>query len=390
MKMVVTLSRVPFPLEKGDKLRAYHQIKSMIEAGNEVHVICFHFEKATSNQIQALQTLGGHWYFISLSKVLIPLSLLKGIWSQQPWQVLLFHQRQAHRQLQYLVEKIQPDVIYSQMIRTAEYTKNFHEISKTLDYMDALSLGLKKRCQKSHWLTRWFWKDEFERVSKYEKVISHYFDHLTIISQKDAKSIALPVDKKFEIVSNGIDFDFFSANNSIHENAVIFTGNMNYPPNVDAALRLGLHIMPKLWKKLPHIKLIIAGAEPHRTLHQHLKDSRIEITGWMDDIRKAYARGRVFIAPMTLGSGMQNKILEALSMGLPVVCSEIAADAFDEELKKILFVAESDDEYVNNIISILNQEVLHPLADVQSIIQSKFSWKKATEPLLSLLRASSH
>jgi glycosyltransferase involved in cell wall biosynthesis len=390
MKMVVTLSRIPFPLEKGDKLRAYHQIKSMIEAGNEVHVICFHFEKATSNQLQALQTLGGHWYFISLSQILIPLSLLKGIWSQQPWQVLLFHQRHAHRQFESLIEIIRPDVIYSQMIRTTEYSKNFHDIPKTLDYMDALSLGLKKRCQKSHWLTRWFWKDEFERVSKYEKVISHYFDQLTIISQKDANSIALPDDKKFEIISNGIDFDFFSANNSKHENAVIFTGNMNYPPNVDAALRLGLQIMPLLWKKLPNVKLIIAGAEPHRSLQQNLKDSRIEITGWMDDIRKAYERGNVFVAPMTLGSGMQNKILEALSMGLPVVCSDIAAEAFDEELKKILFVADSDDEYVDNIISLLNQEFQHSRPEVQTIIQSKFSWTKATEPLLSLLRASSH
>jgi glycosyltransferase involved in cell wall biosynthesis len=145
-----------------------------------------------------------------------------------------------------------------------------------------------------------------------------------------------------------------------------------------------------LWKKLPNVKLIIAGAEPHRSLQQNLKDSRIEITGWMDDIRKAYERGNVFVAPMTLGSGMQNKILEALSMGLPVVCSDIAADAFDEELKKILFVADSDDEYVDNIISLLNQEFQHSRAEVQTIIQSKFSWKKATEPLLSLLRASSH
>ena len=386
--MVVTLSRIPFPLEKGDKLRAYHQIKSMIEAGNEVHVICLHFEKATSNQIQALQKLGGHWYFISLSKVLIPLSLLNGIWSQQPWQVLLFHQRNAHRQLQTLVEQIHPDVIYSQMIRTSEYTKNFHEIPKTLDYMDALSLGLKKRWKKSHWLTQWFWKDEFERVSKYEKVISHYFDQITIISQKDANSIEIPDGKKFDIISNGIDFEFFIPRKTSKENAIIFTGNMNYPPNVDAALRLGLMIMPLLWKKLPEVKLIIAGAEPHRTLYQSLKDPRIEITGWMDDIRMAYDRGSVFVAPMTLGSGMQNKILEALSMGLPVVCSDIAADAFDEEIRKILFVAGNDDEYVENIISILNQEVHHQSDDVQSIIQSKFSWKKATEPLLSLLRSS--
>lgn len=390
MKLVVTLSRIPFPLEKGDKLRAYHQIKALINSGFEVHIVCFHFEKATKPQIESLEKLGGHWYFIKLQKFLIPLSILKGIWSSQPWQVLLFHQRQAHYQFKKLMAEIQPKVIYSQLIRTAEYTKNFHHISKTLDYMDALSLGLQKRWKKSNWLTQWFWKDEFERVEKYEKLISHYFDHLTIISQKDANSIHLPDGKNFNLISNGIDFNFFSNRQWTQENAIIFTGNMNYPPNVDAALRLGLQIMPLVWKQRSDIKLIIAGAEPHRSLSQNLQDSRIEITGWLDDIRLAYNRGRVFVAPMSLGSGMQNKILEALSMGLPVVCSDIAADAFDSEFKQILLVAFDNADYAKKIISIFNQEVPHSTVNAQSIIQNKFSWEKATAPLLSLLHASSH
>lgn len=390
MKIVVTLSRIPFPLEKGDKLRAYHQIKSLIETGHDVHIVCFHFEKALPENIAALEKLGGHWYWISLAKAAVPISILTGIWSHHPWQVLLFHQQHAQKKFSEIIKEIQPDVLYSQMIRTAEYTKHFHDIPKILDYMDALSLGLQKRKDKAPWYTKWFWLDEWERVKKYEGVIAHYFDALTIISQKDANGIVLPEGKKINVISNGIDFDFFSPNNLSGNNAVLFTGNMNYPPNIDAALRLGTQIMPLVWKEKPDAKLIIAGAEPNKVLIQTLTDQRIQITGWMDDIRNAYQQGKVFAAPMAMGSGMQNKILEALSMGLPVVCSDLAADAFEMDLKKELAVAHDDHEFAQAILQHLNNERAKPLDTARQIIQSQFSWKKVTEPLLLLLQSSTH
>ena len=382
----MTLSRVPFPLEKGDKLRAYHQIKTLIEAGHDVHVICFHFEKNDTNSLEELKKIGGTWHYISLSKWRIPLSALQGIWSQLPWQVLLFHQIPAQKKFNQVIADVQPDVLYAQMIRTAEYSKFLIDIHKTLDYMDALSLGIEKRISKSNWISQWFWKDEFERVQKYESLIAHYFEHLTIIAQKDANAIHLPENKKLIILPNGIDFQYFKAEKIAKENVVLFTGNMNYPPNVEAALRLGKNIMPLVWKQFPAAKLLIAGAEPHRSLMQELRDPRIEITGWMDDIRDAYLAGKIFAAPMTMGSGMQNKILEALSMGLTVICSDLAADAFESELKSELLVAQTDTEFAQTICQCLAVENDMGSQKIQHIIQNQFSWKKATEPLLSLWR----
>jgi glycosyltransferase involved in cell wall biosynthesis len=386
MKIAVTLSRIPYPLEKGDKLRAYHQVKTLIEAGHDVHVICFHFEKKDTNSLEELKKIGGTWHYISLSKWRIPLSALQGIWSQLPWQVLLFHQIPAQKKFNQVIADVQPDVLYAQMIRTAEYSKFLIDIHKTLDYMDALSLGIEKRISKSNWISQWFWKDEFERVQKYESLIAHYFEHLTIIAQKDANAIHLPENKKLIILPNGIDFQYFKAEKIAKENVVLFTGNMNYPPNVEAALRLGKNIMPLVWKQFPAAKLLIAGAEPHRSLMQELRDPRIEITGWMDDIRDAYLAGKIFAAPMTMGSGMQNKILEALSMGLPVVCSDLAADAFESELKSELLVAQTDTEFAQTICQCLAVENDMGSQKIQHIIQNQFSWKKATVPLLSLWR----
>lgn len=389
MRIAVTLSRIPYPLEKGDKLRAYHQIQTLLDAGHEVHVFCFYFENPIPHIRKELEKAGGQWHWIALSKWAIPLNVIQGLFSDLPWQVLLFHQRDAQKQFNRYIMQIKPDVLYSQMIRTSEYTKHLLSIPKILDYMDALSLGLEKRIQKSPWISRWFWKDEWRRVQKYERVIAHYFDHLTIIAQKDAIAIALPQDKRFEIIPNGIDFRFFENKNlPAITPTVVFTGNMNYPPNVEAALRLGKKIMPLVWKKNTYARLIIAGAEPNRALIQQLTDSRIQITGWMEDIREAYQKGRVFAAPMTMGSGMQNKILEALSMGLPVVCTDTAADAFESHLKNELIVANEDGDIAQAILKILDNPSAHSSQKAKDIIQSQFSWKKATEPLLSLLPSS--
>jgi glycosyltransferase involved in cell wall biosynthesis len=105
----------------------------------------------------------------------------------------------------------------------------------------------------------------------------------------------------------------------------------------------------------------------------------------MEDIREAYQKGSVFVAPMTMGSGMQNKILEALSMGLPVVCTDTAADAFEIQLKNELIVANDDAEIAHLIVEIFENPNAHSPQKAIEIIQSQFSWKKATEPLLSLL-----
>ncbi len=99
MKILMTLSRIPYPLEKGDKLRAYHQIKSFLEEGISLTVVCFHFEKARPEVLQHLQSLGGQWHFIALDWWRVPLQFLRILWTPLPLQVLLFYNHKAHNQL---------------------------------------------------------------------------------------------------------------------------------------------------------------------------------------------------------------------------------------------------------------------------------------------------
>lgn len=105
---------------------------------------------------------------------------------------------------------------------------------------------------------------------------------------------------------------------------VTFVGNMNYPPNIDSACFLVREIMPLVWKELPHAKVTIAGANPHPKV-KTLQSERVSVSGWIDDIRECYAATRVFVAPMRMGTGLQNKLLEAMAMGIASVTTPISA-----------------------------------------------------------------
>jgi polysaccharide biosynthesis protein PslH len=386
MKLLMTLSRIPYPLEKGDKLRAYHQIKEFLSQGISLTVVCFHFEKLQHDQKNHLESLGGEWHFIQLDKWRVPFQFLRIIWTKLPLQVILFYNQKAHKRFKEILVNGQPDHLYAQLIRTAEYVKEETNFDKTLDYMDSFSAGLKRRAKHAPWYERWLYEWEYEKVKRYEHGVYHYFDHHTIISKTDAENTGIP--HFIDIVSNGIDASFIDAPTlSEYPNAVVFTGNMGYPPNVEAALRLGKKIMPLVWHHCPETPLIIAGAEPHRTILSQLSDPRIHITGWLPDIKSAYQQGKVFVAPMTLGSGMQNKIIEALAMGKSVICSPLVAKAFDPEVQLLLDIQMDDVQFTEAIIKHLSPDFSFDVQHSKLIVQKYFSWSKTSQQLLQLFHS---
>ena len=386
MRLLMTLSRIPFPLEKGDKLRAYHQIKAFIEQGVSITVVCFHFEKIIEEHKEHLEALGGNWHFIQLDKWRVPFQFLRILWTKLPLQVILFYNQKAHRQFKEILNHCQPDHIYVQLIRTAEYVKEETKFEKTLDYMDAFSSGLKRRASHASWYESWLYEWEHEKVRQYEHGVYHYFDHHTIISKTDAQNTGIP--HSIDIVSNGIDTSFLDYPvHSHYPKAVVFTGNMGYPPNIEAAIRLGKNIMPLVWKLCPEAKLIIAGAEPHRSILSQLNHPRIQITGWMPDIKEAYQMGSVFVAPMTLGSGMQNKIIEALAMGNSVICSPLVANAFHPEVQSLLDIQTDDSEFAEAIIQHLSSDFTFDSIHAKQIVQKHFSWSRTSLQLLQLFQS---
>ncbi len=209
MKVFMLVSRVPWPLEKGDKLRAYHQLKYLAEE-HEVFLCCLSDGPVHPDALEQLKQITPNVEIVSLNKALILWRLLIAPFSSKPFQVNYFFQRRAYNKVSRFIEEFGPDHIYCQLIRTSEYVKNLHHIRKTIDYMDALSSGLMRRAEGAGFLMKYLVKEEAKRLRNYEHLIFDYFDHHTIISEQDQQLIFHPDRNKIVVIPNGIDTVFFA------------------------------------------------------------------------------------------------------------------------------------------------------------------------------------
>ena len=208
-----------------------------------------------------------------------------------------------------------------------------------------------------------------------------------LISQPDRDAYPHSDRAEIKIIPNGVDFDFFHPILDAQKvNDVVFTGNMGYIPNIDASIFLVKDILPIVKEKYPDVKFVIAGANPPKKLRKLASDNVI-VTGWVEDIRNCYATAKVFIAPMRIGTGLQNKLLEAMAMKIPCITTPLANEALCAKTKENILVAKSKDDLAAHIITLLeNKEYADKLADnAYRFVTKSYSWEQAGVMLNDLI-----
>jgi glycosyltransferase involved in cell wall biosynthesis len=329
-----------------------------------------------------LKELVSELHIVPLAKWKIPFRLFLAIFHNLPFQVEYFLERKNKKKIEAIIQNFNPNHIYCQLIRTSEYVKDLFQFDKTLDYMDAFSAAASRRAQTEKGFKKLFWKIENERVKKYERSIYDYFNQHSIITEQDRNLLAIPSNKKISIVPNGVDTGHFENSHISKKYDIVFAGNMNYPPNIAAAIFLVAEILPKLKSQFPNVTLLIAGANPSAEV-QNLSNENVTVSGWMNDIREAYCESRVFVAPMFIGAGMQNKILEAMSSELPVITTTLAAEAFKEKDLSKVIEANSSFEFAKAIqYYLLNEGAQISDGEKNRIyVEEKYSWKISNQKL---------
>lgn len=387
MKIFVLLPRIPYPLEKGDKLRAFNQIKQLAKH-NEIVLCALNDNTKVSEQdaFHALQPYCQSISFISINKAQILLGLVRAFFKGLPLQCGYFYNRKAAKRIDMLITKHKPDMLFGQLLRVAEYIRH-KSIPKALDYQDIFSYGMKRRADIASPVTRPIYDMEYRRLKRYEAAIFNDFDVRSIISEPDRA--LFPHERRDEIliVPNGVDHDYFKPQEKEKKYDLVFTGNMSYPPNVNAVEYLAHEIMPIVWKTLPETKLYIAGANPDPKVKK-AASARIIVSGWLDDIRDAYAESRIFIAPMRIGTGLQNKLLEAMSMRLPAITSPLANASLGAKPDEEILVGSNAEEMAHHIITLLtDQEKAERLAQAGFDFTNRvYDWGKATEVMEEAMR----
>jgi sugar transferase (PEP-CTERM/EpsH1 system associated) len=383
-QLLVLLSRFPYPLEKGDKLRAYYQLEELSK-NYRITLFATSDKPITNNDFEKVESLCEHVEVQYLSRGKRFFSLLLGLFSDLPFQVHYFRSLTGMNKVKTLILDNEFEHIYCQLIRSAEYVKNIHHIPKTIDYMDAFSAGVERRIAKRKWYDKWLFRLESKRLRKYERKIFDFFEHHTIISEQDRSLIAHPDKHKIVAIPNGIAPHFFEDLKRTETHDFVFVGNMSYPPNIDAVHYIAEHILPSF----PTSTLLISGATPHASLKKLASSHKqIEMTGWVDDIRDSYLDGKIFLAPMTIGTGMQNKLMEAMALQTPCITTDLANNAIGAINNKHILVGNTPEEIISKIHELLESDEKRQViaSAAQHFVQERYSWERTTNDLVSLMR----
>lgn len=384
MKILVALPRFPHPIDKGDKLRAFNQIRCLSQH-HDIYLFCTSDQWVSDDDFHAVEQYCKAVKVVHYNKLGAGWNVLRALFSIKSLQVGYWTSKRTIKKFRKFEKKVQPDVLYCQMIRTMEWVKG-SSTPKVLDFQDSLSKNIERRMYHSRFWWRRVLHYEFKMVRSCEYDAFDIFDAFTIISETDKDVIPHRRSDEIVVVPNGIDTTYFAPQDAEKRYDIVFCGNMKYAPNVDAAKFLVNDIMPLVWKTMPEARVLISGTNPAKDV-KRLAGEHVTVSGRVDDIRQSYAHSRLFVAPMRMGSGMQNKLLEAMAMRLPCITTTIAGTPLGVHNGQQLIVADNVAQIAEKIVELLkNQQLSNEIAqNGYNYVTANFDWEKRCAELENVL-----
>ncbi len=272
---------------------------------------------------------------------------------------------------------------------TTRYILSSDEQFRATDFVDIDSRKWLEYSKVASWPKSWIFKREHKLLEAWENKIA-LTEELSAVTTSREKEVleenAPAASDRIMVVPIGIDTDYFRPNpvKTIHP-ALVFTGQMDYLPNIDAAVFFYLNILPRIREKRPDAEFYIVGRNPDPSLAETCKTA--VVTGEVDDIRPWLCKADVFVAPMRLAFGIQNKVLEAMSCGIPVVCTSRILQGMNVEIGTDLLAADSAEAFSKAVLSLLESEKLAETLKEsgKSYVRSNHSLETVYDPLNKVL-----
>lgn len=385
MKILFIANRFPYPPFRGDKLKIYNLAKQLSQK-HEIHLITFVEDPSDYQHLDKLNGLFSEIILIDLPKWKSYWHVLFGFFNTNPLQVNYFKSKKFAKRLKFLLDKHQYDAIHVQHLRMAQYAIDLFHPNKILDLPDAFSLYWQRRKGiKRNYFVRVLDQIESKKVMVYEKFILGKFTKNLVCSSEDAQFLREKHGSdNVMILPNGVDVHTFKPmhHDYSHHHTLLFTGNMDYAPNVDAVIYFAEQILPLVLEKF-EVLFIIAGQRPIDSVKALHNGKTIVVIGFIDDLTQTYNDGSVVVAPLRFGAGTQNKVLEAMAMGIPVVCSNIGFEGLGIQDGEGAFMRKDTNAFAEQVIALLSSSDLRKATGEKGVqvIQSRFSWESIAQTL---------
>ncbi len=403
MNILLISQRIPFPPNKGEKIRTYHQIQHLVRMGVNLYVaspIEKHSEISNAESLNVDTNIE-----VLLHK--LPLKLYRyarGLITGKAISISNFYSSQLQVKIDSLIRQVDISTIICTSASLSEYVfrstaLNMQGASRNenpvllMDFMDIDSDKWLQYANSSSGLLKWVYKREAGLLEKREKAVQEQFDACFFISQLevDLLSNKLGTNERVFVLENGVDTDAFYPASIPPNNespVFLFTGVMDYKPNVDAVTWFVNNLWSNIVSRFPGARFNIVGMNPDNSVLALRQVEGIEVTGYVDDILPYYHQADYFLAPFRIARGVQNKILQAFACGLPVISTSIGAEGIKCKDRENLLIADSLQEFLDRIIELEDNELLKTTlgSNALDLIQSNYSWASKLQVLNKFIK----
>lgn len=390
MNILFLSQRVPYPPNKGDKLRSFNEIKFLSQR-HDISLVCL------ADNDQDLQYEGElKQYCHSVDIVFRPIfrAKLRSLFyllSTVPLTLPYFYSKKLRSIVHQRLQERRYDLIFVYCSSMAQYVDHIRDIPKVIDFVDVDSEKWAQYVRHTRFPATYVYRAESKRLRKYEKCIAETFQHCFFVSEKeveDFRSLVSPCPTITPIL-NGVDCDFFRPSPEPYDStSLVFTGAMDYFANVKAILYFSNEILPFIQKAVPDVKLYVIGSNPSADILKLGENHpNIIVTGYVDRVQPYVSKSAVFVAPMRIARGVQNKILEAMAMGVSVVTTSLGFEGITAGPGKDIFVEDQPDRFAQQVIQLMTDPELRKKisANARRTIEEQYDWEKNLEELEHIL-----
>ncbi len=358
MNILFVSHRLPYPPTDGSRVRAFHMIRHLASRG-DVTVASLARSPAEYAAGQGLATYCRRLLIQPISRSAAAIHTVASLGTRTPASMGYFHSLGLQHQINQELATRSYGLIVVHSSSVAPYVKNIQTVPKLLDFVDMDSQKWLAYGQTRPFPLSIGYRLEAAKLQMAEAELSAHFDVCTCITPAELDSLrsygSAPESGWFP---NGVDLDYFSSdempNNGRDENTICFIGRMDYYPNAQAMVNFCKDVLPMIRRERSGAKLTIVGADPARAVRNLGKLEGVEVTGTVPDVRPYLQRAAISIAPMLIARGTQNKILEAMASGVPVVASKLAAAGIDGKPGEHYLVADAPGDFAAAVLQLLS------------------------------------
>lgn len=357
MHILYLVPHVPNPT----KIRSHFQVRGLLDAGHRVTVVTLNRSEIDSKNIVKLEQSGAKAISVKLSKYQSLWNAFKTLFSANPLQSMFMWSPELMTKIQAVLKSDPPDVIHVEHLRMAcygiQFMKDWPTVWDAVDYLSALYHDGKQFS--TNLITRQTFAIEAPRLQVYERRLSTQFPATLVISTKDQALFQEnhPQPSQIHYQPQGLPISIPDVTVERDSKTLAITGTLNYHPNVASVHYFVRDILPFVQRQIPDIRLQLVGANPDESI-QALTNDTIKITGFVPSITEYLHRSTIALAPVSYGSGIQIKVLEAFLTATPLVATSTALRGLDVQHEREVLIADTPTDFANAVLRLLADPAL--------------------------------